>query len=98
MKENDKIAKAQKQLEEILSDPEVRRGIERREEAKTLEVLDFNCALERGEKKGIEKEKIEIAKEMLREGMEIEQIERITKLTQKEIEKLQKDEEKDNER
>ena len=102
MKENDKIAKAQKQLEEILSDPEVRRGIERREEAKTLEVLDFNCAWfggkAEGEKEGIEKNKIEIAKKMLEKGMSIKQIEDITELTEKEIKKLQKDKEQDTER
>ena len=44
--------------------------------------------LEEGEKKGISKEKNEIAKKMKEEGLDVEIIVKVTGLTKEEIEKL----------
>ena len=84
MEENEEIKKANEQLEYLTGDEAVRRLAFLREKAEKI-----------GEKRGIkvgEKNKTtEIAKEMLKKGINIELIREITKLTDKELEKLKKE-------
>ena len=96
IEENEKVAKAQKQLDEILADEKLMRQLEIREKTK----LDRNSAisyaktqgikegLNKGIKKGKKEEKIDIAKNMLKEGLSIKVISKVTELTKEEIEKL----------
>ena len=95
IKENDKVAKAQKQLDEILSD----RGVAEVLEIRLKTKLDKNTALHTAEKRGLEKglkrglerlkkEKQESAKKMLDKGFSITDISDITGLTKEEIEEL----------
>ena len=93
IKENDKVAKAQKQLDEILSD----RGVAEVLEIRLKTKLDKNTALHTAEKRGLEKglkqglERLrETAKKMLEKGFSITDISDITGLTKEEIERLKK--------
>ena len=89
IEENDKVAKAQKQLEEILSDDGIVEVLEMRLKTK----LDKNTALDNAKKQGLEqgleqglKEgKKETAKNMLKKGFSINDIIEITGLTEEEI-------------
>ena len=56
--------------------------------AYTKEELEKNTLIEEAEQRGIEKNKLEIAKNMLKKGMNIEDIIDITGLTKEEIKKL----------
>ena len=87
MEENEEIKKANEQLEYLTGDEAVRRMAFLREKAERDYVTNMSGAKEEGEKN----KTIEIAKEMLKEGMEIEKIIKITKLTDKELEKLKKE-------
>ena len=87
MEENKEIKKANEQLEYLTGDEAVRRMAFLREKAERDYVTNMSGAKEEGEKN----KTIEIAKEMLKEGMEIEKIIKITKLTDKELEKLKKE-------
>ena len=87
MEENEEIKKANEQLEYLTGDEAVRRMAFLREKAERDYVTNMSGAKEEGEKN----KAIEIAKEMLKEGMEIEKIIKITKLTDKELEKLKKE-------
>ena len=99
MEENEEIKKANEQLEYLTGDEAVRRMAFLREKAERDYVTNMSGAKEEGEKigekRGIkvgEKNKTtEIAKEMLKKGMNIELIREITKLTDKELEKLKKE-------
>ena len=93
IKENDKVAKAQKQLDEILSD----RGVAEVLEIRLKTKLDKNTALHAAEKRGLEKglkqglERLkETAKKMLEKGFSITDISDVTGLTKEEIKKLKK--------
>ena len=91
MEENKEIKKANEQLEYLTGDEAVRRMAFLREKAERDYVTNMSGAKEEGEKIGERNKTIEIAKEMLKEGMEIEKIIKITKLTDKELEKLKKE-------
>ena len=56
--------------------------------AYTKEELEKNTLIEEAEQRGIEKNKLEIAKNMLKKGMNIEDIIDITGLTKEQIKKL----------
>ena len=89
IEENDKVAKAQKQLEEILSDEGIVEVLEMRLKTK----LDKNTALDNAKKQGLEQGleqglkqgKKETAKNMLKKGFSINDIIEITGLTEEEI-------------
>ena len=85
IEENDKVAKAQKQLEEILSDDGIVEVLEMRLKTK----LDKNTALDNAKKQGMEQGlkqgKKETAKNMLKKGFSINDIIEITGLTEEEI-------------
>ena len=91
MEENKEIKKANEELEYLTGDEAVRRMAFLREKAERDYVTNMSGAKEEGEKIGERNKTIEIAKEMLKEGMEIEKIIKITKLTDKELEKLKKE-------
>ena len=61
-------------------------------ESRRLALLDYNTGMinakNEGEKQGAKKEKIEIAKKMLKENVPIETIAKFTDLTEEEIKKL----------
>ena len=61
-------------------------------ESRRLAIMDYNSgvytAKEEGIKEGERKSKIEMAKELLKLGMSIEDIQKVTKLTIEEIKKL----------
>ena len=87
--EKDEIIKeASEEVEEILSDEEVKALNEYLLTASWEEKSRiYNAKLE-GEEEGKRQEKIEIAKKMLKMGMSIEQISQATELTEKEINQL----------
>ena len=95
MKENEEIKKANEQLEYLTGDEAVRRMAFLREKAERDYVTNMSGAKEEGMKEGIkegEKNKaIEIAKGMLKEGIEREKIIKITGLTGEEIDKIKKE-------
>ena len=94
--ENEEIKEAVKQLKEMSADEYERELYEIRERSR----LTYNTEMyearrkglaegeKRGEKRGIEKEKKEIAKKMKEEGIDIELIKKITNLTEEEINSL----------
>lgn len=88
MKENKEIKKAQEELEYLTGDEEIRRLAELREKAIRDEVTNINAAKRKGIEEGEKKEKLEIAKRMKKEGMDIQIIEKLTGLIKEEIEKL----------
>ena len=97
MEENNDIKQAVETLEEISDDKEMRRLAELREKAKLDEISWAYNAEQRGHKKkakpvvkklGMQKSKIEIAKKMLKNKMDIDTIIELTGLAREEIEKL----------
>lgn len=96
MKQNKEIEKAVKALEEFGKNEEEKELYECRKKAEWeyIETIDYFTrkrmkeGLEKGEKKGKREQRLEIAKKMLQEKIEIEMIKRITELNQNEIEKL----------
>lgn len=95
-KENKEIKKAKEIIEEMSMDPKEWELYESRR----LAIMDYNTGMhqakidgkEEGIKQGIKegqsKEKIEIAKKLIKLGMTVEEIEKITELSKEEIEKL----------
>ena len=91
-KENKEIRKAMEIINEMSMDPKEWELYESRR----LAIMDYNTGIyeskEEGIKEGIKKgkkeEKIKIAKELLKLGLSIEDIQKATKLTKEEIEKL----------
>lgn len=88
MDENEDIKEAIKELEEISGDEELRRMAELRIKAIRDENAAISLATKRGLERGVKNEKIEIAKKMLKEKMNIETIARITGLSVEEINRL----------
>ena len=84
MEKNESVKKASSVLHEMSEDEKLRRLAELREKAILEEASVRDWALEEGEKKG----KQEIAKNMKKEKLSMEQIARITGLSNEEIEKL----------
>ena len=108
---NTQVEKAQKQLEEILSDPEMKKELYLRERARIDNKFDIDYArregrelgekygLKRGrrlgEKQGLIRGKLQIAQKLLKQGMSIEQIAEITDLSKEEISKIKQKESKE---
>lgn len=87
-KMNPSIRKAQDKFTLLSESPEFREAYEQRFKAQVDYNSQINGARREGEQKGIKKEKIEIALRMLKEGLDIEFISKITKLSHEEIIKL----------
>ena len=88
MKENEEIKKANEEYEYLTGDEAERRLALLREEAIRDEKTMLKGSREEGIEIGKKENKIEIAKNMLEEGMDIKTISRLTKLTIEEIEKI----------
>lgn len=84
MSKNAEIQKAKKELEKISNDEHERYLAELREKYIMDQKATEDAGYDKGKKAGI----IEMAKEMLKKGLDIEMICDITKLTKEEIEKL----------
>ena len=84
-KKNKTLEKARVEMNYLTGDEEVRRLAELREKWER----DYISARLSGEKEGKRKEKISLAKEMKKNGLAIELIEKITGLSAKEIEQIQ---------
>ncbi len=91
VKENEKIARAEKLREEAVANEQAKRMLWLKEKARFDEMMNKRGAYLKGEKKGEKKGRIEgkmeIAKKMLDRGMTIEEIADITGLSEKEITK-----------
>ncbi len=87
-KVNEEIKRAKTELEVMSMDPKEREMYEEREIARWIYYTGLDDAEERGEAKGKNSEKKEIAKKLLKMGFEIEKICEITELSEEEIEKL----------
>ena len=94
MKENEEIKKANEEYEYLTGDEAERRLAFLREEAIRDEKTMLRGSREEGKKEGEKLKQIEIAKNMLNEGMEIKTISRLTKLTIEEIEKIKENSKK----
>ena len=94
MKENEEIKKANEEYEYLTGDEAERRLALLREEAIRDEKTMLKGSREEGIEIGKKENKIEIAKNMLEEGMDIKTISRLTKLTIEEIEKIKEDSKK----
>lgn len=96
MENNQDIKKAMSELEEMSEDEELRRLAELREKAIKDEKNGLRHAkeegikqgIEQGIKQGVEQQKIEIAKEMKKQEYSNEEIQKITKLSIEQIEKI----------
>ena len=84
MKENEEVKKANSVLHEMSEDEKLERLAELREKWE----LDERSALANARDDGKAEERIEIAKKMKNEGINIETIMKITSLTKEEIDKL----------
>ena len=84
MIENEKVKKAKEELEYLSGDEAERRIAYLRETAE----IDSKFAMTAARDQGRIEEKIEVAKKMLAENMDINLIIKITGLTKEEIEKL----------
>lgn len=84
MEENEKIKKAQEELEYLTGDEAVRRIAELREK----KIRDDAWAKSAAKKFGRREKQIEIAKKMKKKGMSLEEISELTELSQDEIEKI----------
>ena len=85
---NSRVEKAERILKEILEDDELQEELRIREKHR----MDYNngmrSAWEEGFKKGEREYTLEAAKNLLSMGMQISDIQEVTGLTKKEIEKL----------
>lgn len=88
MKENKEIKKANDEYEYLTGEAEERRLAFLRDKAIRDEKSMREAGREEGREEGERKKQIEIAKKLLKMGMKIEEIERATKLTKEQIEKL----------
>ena len=88
MKENKEIRKANEEYEYLTGEEAERRIAFLRDKAIRDENNVRKRAIEKGREEGERKKQIEIARELLKLGLKIEDIEKATKLTKEEIEKL----------
>ncbi|MBP3707016.1 MAG: Rpn family recombination-promoting nuclease/putative transposase [Clostridia bacterium] len=88
MSENENIKKAEEEFEYLTGDEETKRLAYLREKAIRDEAAAIAGALKRGRAEGKTGTKLEIAKNMLAEKIDIETIIKVTGLTREEIEKL----------
>lgn len=84
MEKNEKIKKAQEELDYLTGNEEERRLAELREKAIRDEISGLNCARKEGEKSS----RLNIAKKLKEMKMSIDDIEKATGLTKEEIESL----------
>ena len=84
MKKNEKIRKAYITKEYLTKDDKFRRIADLRQKSE----MDYNSNMKRAIEEGTLQKQIEIAREMIKEGFELEKISKITKLSIQEIEKL----------
>ena len=84
MEENENLKEAVEKLDRISEDEKMQRIIELREKA----IRDEHAIYAKGIDDGAEKEKLQIAKNMLKENISIDVIIKITGLTKEEIENL----------
>ena len=87
-KENKIFERARKEMNYLTGDAAVQRLAELREKWEMDRVSAINYATRNGEQKGAKKEKIEIAKKMLKKGMSIGEIIELTNLSEEEIKKI----------
>ena len=85
---DEKIKEAQEKLEYLSSDEATRRLAQMREQGILDRKLALGGAYMQGKTEGEKNKQIEIAKEMIKEGIEIEKVIKIIKLTKEEIENL----------
>ena len=83
-KKNKEVKKAVEELDEMSMDKAERE----RFEAILKAEFNYNTSMYNMKEEGKKEEKIEIAKELLKLGMTIEDIQKVTKLTIEEIKKL----------
>ena len=88
MKNNEKIKKANEELEYLSGDAEVRRIAELRDKALRDLASARNYGYSQGKEEGKKERENEIAINLLSEGMDISVISKVTGLTKEEIEKL----------
>ena len=88
MEENEELKEAVEKLDSLSADERMQRIADLREKAILDEKAIYDKGLEVGEKKGIQENKIEIAKRMLDENLPIDLIVRVTELTREEIKKI----------
>ncbi len=88
MKENKEIRKANEEYEYLTGEEAERRIAFLRDKAIRDENNVRKRAIEKGREEGERKKQIEIARELLKLGLKTEDIEKATKLTKEEIEKL----------
>ena len=84
MKENENLKEAVEKLDRISEDEKMQRIIELREKA----IRDEHAIYDKGIDDGAEKEKLQIAQNMLKENISIDIIIKVTGLTKEEIEKI----------
>ena len=83
-KENKEIKKAMDIIDEMSMDPKEWELYESRRVA----IMDYNTGMHQSREEGKKEKQVEIAKNMLKKGMEISVITEITELTVEEIEKI----------
>ena len=88
MRKNKDIKSAISDLEQVSGDEKLQRIAELKEKAVHDEVSAVNYATRRGIEQGIEQGKKEIILNMLASNLSLEQIQQITKLSEKEIKEL----------
>ena len=89
-KENKEIKKAMDIIDEMSMEPKEWELYESRR----LAIIDYNTGMHQSREEGKKEKQIEIAKNMLNEGMDIKTISRLTKLAIEEIEKIKEDSKK----
>ena len=88
IEENDKVARAERLLEEALADPETREILRIKEKIRFDKRMDIEGAEMRGEKRGKKESQRKIAHKLKERGMSTEEISEITGLNKKEIEQI----------
>lgn len=88
MKENEGIKEAKIEVVKMSNDEKMRKLAELREKAIRDEKSCYNTGLHDGLQEGEKKATIKIAKELLKKGMNVDEVSQITSLTIEEIEKL----------
>ena len=89
-KENKEIKNAMDIIDEMSMEPKEWELYESRR----LAIIDYNTGMHQSREEGKKEKQIEIAKNMLNEGMDIKTISRLTKLAIEEIEKINEDSKK----
>lgn len=56
--------------------------------ARQMAIMDYNVGMRKSKEEGEKKGRLEIAKELIKMGMKIEEIQKVTKLTKEEIENI----------